>query len=136
MTRTYASAGAVVVSPDVMEPKMLLLEQIRKTGERQVVAPKGRIELGESPLITGAREVAEESGLGEVMYVAYLGQLTYSFTDNDGTPAEKTVDWFLFAANDMATVAQEAEGFVGARWFGLNEAMAAATHSSFRDYMK
>lgn len=50
MMRTYRSAGAVVISTSLDQPEVLLLEQVRKTGERQVVAPKGRIEPGESPV--------------------------------------------------------------------------------------
>ncbi|WBB92112.1 NUDIX domain-containing protein [Verrucosispora sp. WMMC514] len=136
MTRLYSSAGAIVVSSDLHRPRMLLLEQIRTTGERQVVAPKGRIEPGESPLIAAAREVSEEAGLHDMRYVAYLGQEAYRFTDHDGTPARKTVDWFLFAATDTTATARQSEGFVAAQWHDLPDALTAASHASFHKYVR
>lgn len=134
--RTYASAGAVVVSPDPARPFTLLLEQVRSSGERQVVAPKGRIEANESPLLAAIREVGEEAGLHRVRYVAHLGQQPYQFTDHDQVAAIKTVDWFLFAADDTAVAVSEAEGFRAARWLPLDEAMDAASHVGFRPYLE
>lgn len=136
MTRTYRSAGAVVVSTSLERPEVLLLDQVRRTGECQVVAPKGRIELGESPVVAAAREVAEESGLHEVRYVAYLGRQAYGFTDDDGAPAEKTVEWFLFATDSQVTTAAAAEGFVGARWYDLDDAQTAVSHHNFGEYLQ
>ncbi|MFV2103684.1 NUDIX domain-containing protein [Micromonospora sp. LOL_024] len=136
MTRLYSSAGAIVVCTDLHRPRMLLLEQIRTTGERQVVAPKGRIEPGESPLIAAAREVSEEAGLHDMRYVAYLGQEAYHFTDHDGMPARKTVDWFLFAAIDTTATARQTEGFVAAQWHDLPDALTAASHTSFHEYVR
>lgn len=136
MMRSYRSAGAVVVSTSLDQPEVLLLEQVRKTGERQVVAPKGRIEPGESPVVAAAREVAEESGLDEVRYVAYLGRQAYGFTDDDGTPAEKTVDWFLFATDSQATTTETAEGFLSARWCALDEAQTVISHYNFGEYLR
>ncbi|WP_230415991.1 NUDIX domain-containing protein [Micromonospora tarapacensis] len=92
MTRRYASAGAVVATGDLSSPQILLLDQVRKSGEQQTVGPKGRLEPGESPLQAARREVAEEAGLTNTHYGAYLGQEAYTFTDNDGTVAAKTVD--------------------------------------------
>ncbi|MEU6022652.1 NUDIX domain-containing protein [Micromonospora sp. NPDC047134] len=136
MTRLYASAGSIVVCADLRRPQMLLLEQIRPTGERQVVAPKGRIEPGESPLIAAAREVSEEAGLHDMRYVAYLGQEAYRFTAHDGTPAQKTIDWFLFATTDTAATARQTEGFVAAQWHDLPDALTAASHASFHEYVR
>ncbi|QOC90856.1 NUDIX domain-containing protein [Micromonospora craniellae] len=127
------------VSPSHNAPSRLpdgLLEQIRTTGERQVVAPKGRIEPGESPLIAAAREVSEEAGLHDMRYVAFLGQEAYRFTDHDGTPARKTVDWFLVAATDTTATARQAEGFVAAQWHDLPDALTAASHASFHKYVR
>lgn len=136
MTLTYASAGAVIVSPDPARPSTLLLEQIRASGERQVVAPKGRIEGNESPLLTALREVGEEAGLHEVRYVAYLGRQSYRFKINDGAEARKAVDWFLFAADSTTTTVGEAEGFRSARWLPFDEAIATASHGGFRLYLE
>lgn len=135
MIRQYASAGAVVVTTDINDTRTLLLDQVRATGERQTVAPKGRIEPGESPFATAVREVAEEAGLTEVAFAGYLGQESYRFTDNDGTPAAKTVDWFLLAADDTATTARAAEGFTATRWLTFDQATEVASHPGFVSYL-
>ncbi|WP_223884507.1 NUDIX domain-containing protein [Micromonospora craniellae] len=77
MIRRYASAGAVVTAGDLRKPDFLLLDQVRRTGERQTVAPKGRLEPDEAPLRAARREVAEEAGLTDTHYSAYLGQEAY-----------------------------------------------------------
>jgi hypothetical protein len=60
-----------------------------------------------------------------VGYVAYLGQQAYRFTDNDGTPAQKSVDWFLFTTTDTTATALLAEGFVAAQWCDFPDALTA-----------
>ncbi|MET8307777.1 NUDIX domain-containing protein [Micromonospora sp. NPDC005173] len=135
MTRRYASAGAVVVTDDLSSPHILLLDQIRKTGERQTVAPKGRLEPGEAPLHAAKREVAEEAGLTDTHYSAYLGQEAYTFTDNDGTPAAKTVDWFLFTTATTATTPARDEGFIQAHWLDAPAARQAASHPQFQQVL-
>ncbi|MCG5467049.1 NUDIX domain-containing protein [Micromonospora sp. MED01] len=135
MIRRYASAGAVVTTDDLNAPSVLLLDQIRKTGERQTVAPKGRLEPGAAPLQAATREVAEEAGLTNTHYSAYLGQEAYTFIDNDGTTAAKTVDWFLFRASSTATTPNRDEGFVDARWLDADSARQAASHAQFQQIL-
>ncbi|MCG5450974.1 NUDIX domain-containing protein [Micromonospora hortensis] len=132
MIRRYASAGAVVTTNDLGAPSILLLDQVRGNGERQTVAPKGRLEPSEAPLQAAVREVAEETGLTGTHYGAYLGQEKYVFTDNDGSPAAKTVDWFLFATATTAATPARDEGFVQARWLDAPAARRAATHIEFQ----
>ncbi|WP_213456989.1 NUDIX domain-containing protein [Rhizomonospora bruguierae] len=136
MIRRYASAGAVVVTTDVTDPRTLLLDQTRVTGERQTVAPKGRIEPGESPLAAAVREVAEEAGLTALGYAGYLGQEAYQFTDNDGAQAAKTVDWFLLTTATTDADARAAEGFTGARWFDPDDAVRVASHPGFVTHLR
>ena len=131
MIRTYASAGAVVTTNDLQQPTVLLLDQVRKTGERQTVAPKGRLEPGEAPLLAATREVAEETGISDSRYAAYLGRDSYDFVDNDGVPATKTVDWFLFTTTDTTTSPRLEEGFVGCRWLEPSAARRSVTHAQF-----
>ncbi|MCG5467044.1 NUDIX domain-containing protein [Micromonospora sp. MED01] len=132
MIRRYASAGAVVTTNDLGAPSILLLDQVRGNGERQTVAPKGRLEPSEAPLQAAVREVAEEAGLTGTQYGAYLGQEKYVFTDNDGSPAAKTVDWFLFTTATTAATPARDEGLVEARWLDASAARRAATHVEFQ----
>ncbi|GAA2183460.1 NUDIX domain-containing protein [Micromonospora lupini] len=132
MIRRYSSAGAVVTTDDLGAPSILLLDQVRGNGERQTVAPKGRLEPCEAPLQAAVREVAEETGLTGTLYGAYLGQEKYVFADNDGSPAAKTVDWFFFTTATTATAPARYEGFVQARWLDAPAARQAATHVEFQ----
>ncbi|MEV1107835.1 MULTISPECIES: NUDIX domain-containing protein [unclassified Micromonospora] len=132
MIRRYSSAGAVVTTNDLGAPSILLLDQVRGNGERQTVAPKGRLDPSEAPLQAAVREVAEETGLTGTQYGAYLGQEKYVFTDSDGSPAAKTVDWFLFTTATTATTPARDEGFVQARWLDAPAARRAATHVEFQ----
>lgn len=139
MTRRYASAGAVVTTVDLTNtagPRTLLLDQTRAIGERQTVAPKGRIEPGEGPLAAAVREVAEEAGLTDLSYAGYLGREGYAFTDNDGTPAAKTVDWFLLTTSVLGAEARAAEGFTGVRWLTFDDAVQAASHPGFVTFLR
>jgi 8-oxo-dGTP pyrophosphatase MutT (NUDIX family) len=133
--RQYTSAGAVVTTTDVYRPRALLLDQVRVTGQRQTVAPKGRLEPGESPLAAALREVTEEAGLRDLAYAGYLGQDSYAFTDNDGQPAAKTVDWFLLTTGDPTTNVRAGEGFTAARWVDLAQAASVASHLGFAVYL-
>ncbi|MET7422063.1 NUDIX domain-containing protein [Dactylosporangium sp. NPDC005555] len=135
MTRLYASAGAVVATA-VTDPRLLLLDQIRVNGERQTVAPKGRLEPGEAPLAAALREVTEEAGLTGLRYAGYLGREQYQFTDRDSTPAIKTVDWFLLTADNTTTTAHTGEGFTEARWHTPADAAAAASHPGFIPFLE
>jgi 8-oxo-dGTP pyrophosphatase MutT (NUDIX family) len=125
----------VVTTDDLDHPRVLLLDQVRTNGERQTVSPKGRLEPGEAPLAAAIREVTEEAGVTNLRYAAYLGQQSYTFIDNDSTPAEKSVDWFLFTTSDTTTAPAAEEGFVAARWVGAREARTAASHAKFGDIL-
>lgn len=133
--RQYASAGAIVVAGDPDQPQVLLLDQVRVTGQRQTVAPKGRLEAGEAPLAAALREVTEESGLSRLGYAGYLGQDRYEFVDRDDQPAAKTVDWFLCTTPETTTQVRREEGFTAARWVDLRHAATVISHPGFAVYL-
>jgi 8-oxo-dGTP pyrophosphatase MutT (NUDIX family)/dephospho-CoA kinase len=133
--RTYMSAGAVVLSHDTAKPRVLLLHQVRRNGDHQVVAPKGGLEPGESPLAAAAREVTEEAGVRDLSYVGFLGRQSYEFVDDDGTQARKAVEWFLVATDDEPAPARDNEGFQTAELLSFDDASAAATHAEFRPFL-
>jgi 8-oxo-dGTP pyrophosphatase MutT (NUDIX family) len=134
--RTHRSSGAVVVSTGGCEPRVLLLEQVRATGERQWVAPKGTIEAGETPLAAAVREVSEEAGLTGLHVAGHLGSQEYAYISHAGHRVAKTVDWYLFLSDHEDAVPRAAEGFVAVRWLPLAEAAAAFTHPEFRPFIE
>lgn len=55
--------GAVGVIPITSEGKVLMVEQYRKPLERSILEiPAGKLEFGEAPELTAARELEEETG--------------------------------------------------------------------------
>jgi 8-oxo-dGTP pyrophosphatase MutT (NUDIX family) len=128
------SAGAIVVRPG-HSAQMLVLEQVRRDGERQAVAPKGGIESHENTLEAGFREVGEETGISGLTLFGYLGQQRFSFCLDDGQPGEKTVDWFLMQADGDALTPAAAEGFGTARWYPFAEARRQLSHPAFLPFV-
>lgn len=124
------SAGAVVLQAAQLD-KMLVLDQVRRTGERQLVAPKGGILECENTLEAALREVHEETGIEELTLLGYLGQQRFGFLLDDGQPGEKTVDWFLMQAGDARLIPRAAEGFGEGRWYTYDDARSHLTHHAF-----
>lgn len=56
---------------------------------------KGKIEAGEGRREAALRELAEETGLSAKLDDVFEATTSYDFTDYDGIPAHKTVDYFL-----------------------------------------
>ncbi|MEG9297402.1 NUDIX hydrolase [Mangrovibacillus sp. Mu-81] len=57
--------GAVAVIALTPEGKLVLVEQYRKALEKSIVEiPAGKLEPGEEPIVTAARELEEETGYG------------------------------------------------------------------------
>ena len=72
--------GAVAVLAVTNENKIVLVEQYRKAIERDLVEiPAGKLEKGENPLATAARELEEETG-----YVCESLELLTSFYTSPG----------------------------------------------------
>ena len=70
--RRYYAAGGVVIHKGFM----LLLD---RPGREEIRLPKGHIEEGESAEQTALRETAEESGYGDLVILADLGNRTVIF---------------------------------------------------------
>lgn len=124
------SAGAIVLQSARLN-KMLVLDQIRSSGERQFVAPKGGIDEHENTLEAALREVHEEAGVEGLTLLGYLGQQRFGFLLDDGRPGEKTVDWFLMQAGEAMLTPQVEEGFNEGRWYTYNDARSHLTHHEF-----
>lgn len=124
------SAGAIVLQSTQLN-KMLVLDQIRSSGERQLVAPKGGIDEHENTLEAALREVQEETGVGGLTLLGYLGQQRFGFLLDDGQPGEKTVDWFLMQAGEAKLTPRVEEGFGEGGWYTYNDARSHLTHHEF-----
>lgn len=86
-----SSAGGVVVGP---ERKILLVKQRGDTWS----LPKGHVELGEQLVDAARREIYEESGVHDLVYITFLGeyQRMKELSVRFGGPELKMISIFLF----------------------------------------
>lgn len=126
------SAGGVVVGPN---KKIVLVEQHGNSWS----LPKGSVEAGESLRSAAVREIAEETGITELTYVADLGSFErYSIGPHGvGETTEwgsRTRTFFLFTTPQEALRAQDGE-VTRARWATLDEAIELLTHPKDKEFL-
>jgi len=118
------SAGGVVVSPT---GDILIVSQRGNSWS----LPKGHLEQGESLLDAAKREIAEESGITDLTYIADLGSYQRHRIGKDGvgedTGEKKTIHLFLF--HTTQTILQPGDvKHPEARWIPRQEVARYLTH--------
>lgn len=128
-----ASAGGVVVGRD---GKLVLVEQHGNTWS----LPKGGIEAGETPLQAAVREIKEETGLVDLVYIQELGTYERYSIGKDGVSELEELGlrprtFFLFTTGAQTLVPQDGE-VTNARWVTYTEALSLLTHPKDKDFLK
>lgn len=115
---TYTAAGGVVINAS--GDRILLL--IRPSRD-EVRLPKGHVEPGEAPTEAALREVAEESGYGDLKVIADLGEQLVTFPLNQQI-IRRTERYYLMQTQSTERVDQphkDAEQFFPV-WVSWQEA--------------
>jgi ADP-ribose pyrophosphatase YjhB (NUDIX family) len=99
--------------------------------------PKGKIERGETIETCAAREIEEETGIGNLSLKRKVGE-TYHIYNEKGRDILKTSHWFYFTTTNAAdTVAQTEEDITEVKWVktqSIKEQMAN-TYNNIKEIM-
>lgn len=122
--------GAVAIIAVTAENKIVLVEQFRKALERNLVEiPAGKLEKGEEPLASAARELEEETG-----YVSETLELVTSFYTSPGF-ADEIVH--VYEARGLSKkenpAAQDEDEFINLIELSLDEAIEYITQQKIYD---
>jgi 8-oxo-dGTP pyrophosphatase MutT (NUDIX family) len=113
--------------------EVALASRRTRRGELAWGLAKGLIESAEDPAATAVREVREETGL-DAEIEDDLGEISYFYVW-EGVRVRKSVRFFLMrtTGGDVSRHDHEMEEV---RWFGLGEALDAASFKSERDVLE
>lgn len=133
--REYVAAGAVVTDETGM--LVLLLRRpgrSRPDGNVEIRLPKGHIEAGESHREAASREVEEETGLSDLIFLADLGQQRVQF-DWRGAHFIRAEHYFLMRGTPT-TRESPPESQFERLWVTWDEALDSVTFEAEREWLR
>jgi 8-oxo-dGTP pyrophosphatase MutT (NUDIX family) len=97
--------------------------------------PKGHLENGERPHEAALREVAEETGLGDLLLGPDLGEIDWTFQVK-GRRIHKFCRFFLMASFRGECRPEVEEGISACRWLPGPEALETVTYDNAREVIR
>lgn len=129
--RIETSAGGVVVRCTGDGPSFLvILDSYKNWG-----FPKGHIDHDETPEQAARREVAEESGLNELVTHEELTVIDWFFRFR-GKLIHKYCHFFLFESKEGDPVPQYEEGITDCKWLSYDDAMKAIRYENAKSVLR
>lgn len=129
--RIETSSGGVVFRRNSHEEKFLLIRD--PYGNWGL--PKGHLEGGETPVEAALREVAEETGLGELAVVDQLPTIDWYFKDGSGV-VHKFCHFFLIESAQGDPCPQLDEGITECVWLPLDGALGSLSYANAREVLR
>ena len=125
------SAGGVVFrrGPDGQVRFLLIRDSYKNWG-----FPKGHLESGEPPAEAARREVAEETGLQELILHGPIKVIDWYFRFR-GKTIHKFCHFFLFESRQGEPVPEAAEGITACVWHPLADARHTVSYDNARDVL-
>jgi 8-oxo-dGTP pyrophosphatase MutT (NUDIX family) len=125
------SAGGVVFRRGSDGTRFLLI----RDSYRNWGFPKGHLERGEPPAEAARREVAEETGLDDLILRGPIKVIDWYFRFH-GKTIHKYCHFFLFESQGGGEpVPQVEEGITACSWFSLDEALGTISYDNARDVL-
>jgi 8-oxo-dGTP pyrophosphatase MutT (NUDIX family) len=126
------SAGGVVFrrSPEGHVRYLLIRDSYRNWG-----FPKGHLEPGEPPADAARREVAEETGLTDLILHGPIRVIDWYFRFR-GKTIHKYCHFFLFESRSGEPVPQVDEGITECAWHPQDEALATISYDNARGVLR
>lgn len=135
MTRSRAtrevSAGGVVYRVEDGRPLFLLI----RDSYRNWGFPKGHLEKHELPEAAALREVAEETGLTDLVMRGELSTIDWHFRFR-GKLIHKICHFFLMESEKANTSPQREEGITACKWVPIDEALALISYANAREVLQ
>lgn len=129
--RHETSAGGVVFRFDGGQALFLLI----RDSYQNWGFPKGHIEQGEQPEDAALREVAEETGLGELTVRGSIDRIDWFFRFR-GQLIHKHCHFYLMETAESDTSPQHAEGITACKWTPFEEANILISYANARDVLR
>jgi bis(5'-nucleosidyl)-tetraphosphatase len=128
-----ASAGGIILGP---MGKLLLVNQHNDSWS----FPKGGVEEGESELQAAKREIAEETGLTDLVLIEPLGSYERYSIAKGGVGEDVALGlrkrtFFLFTTAQTETKPQDDE-VTQTRWATVDEALSLLTHPKDSEFLQ
>ena len=126
------SAGGIVFQrlPDGSLHYLLIRDSYRNWG-----FPKGHLEAGEPPADAARREVAEETGLADLILHGPIKVIDWYFRFR-GKTIHKFCHFFLFESRGGECVPQADEGITACAWRPLDEALETVSYDNARSVLR
>jgi 8-oxo-dGTP pyrophosphatase MutT (NUDIX family) len=125
------SAGGVVYRVEDGRPLFLLI----RDSYRNWGFPKGHLEKRELPAAAALREVAEETGLSDLVVRGELATIDWHFRFR-GKLIHKICHFFLMETENAITSPQREEGITACRWVPIDEALALISYANAREVLQ
>jgi 8-oxo-dGTP pyrophosphatase MutT (NUDIX family) len=125
------SAGGVIFRRAPQGGSVLLI----KDAYRNWGFPKGHLEEGEEAAAAALREIAEETGLTDLVNHGHIQDIDWFFRFR-GKLIHKTCAFFLVEAPTGEPSPQRDEGITACRWLSLEESMRTLSYANARDVLR
>jgi 8-oxo-dGTP pyrophosphatase MutT (NUDIX family) len=129
--RETSGGGVVVRRHDDGEAHFLLI----RDSYRNWGFPKGHLEPGEPPADAARREVAEETGLDDLILHGSIAVIDWYFRFR-GKTIHKYCHFFLFESKHGDPVPQREEGITDCTWLSLDAALATISYDNARGVLE